>query len=156
MAGRLVAALNARPDSLAAWVGYASCGRNRNAGRLQRRGRAPIGLRGRRIAVLGDMLELGPSGGQLHASLAEAVRNNAIDTVFCCGPLMRHLWDALPSGRRGGYAATSAELESAVLGAIHGGDAVMVKGSFGSKMKLIVTGLERRFPYRNALDDAAV
>lgn len=119
-------------------------------------GRAPIGLRGRRIAVLGDMLELGPSGGQLHASLAEAVRNNAIDTVFCCGPLMRHLWDALPSGRRGGYAATSAELESAVLGAIRGGDAVMVKGSFGSKMKLIVTALERRFPYRNALDDATV
>ncbi len=119
-------------------------------------GHAPVGPRGRRIAVLGDMLELGPAGGELHASLAEAVRNDAIDIVFCCGPLMRHLWDALPSTRRGGYAATSAELEVLVLGAIRGGDAVMIKGSFGSKMKLIVTALERRFPDRNALDDAAV
>src|SRR5205085_216506 len=52
-------------------------------------GGAQIGPRGRRIAVLGDMLELGPRGEVLHRDLAEAVRANRIDLVFCCGPLMR-------------------------------------------------------------------
>ena len=68
--------------------------------------------RGRRIAVLGDMLELGPQGPQLHGALADAVVDNAVDLVFCSGPLMRSLWEALPSERRGGYAEASAALES--------------------------------------------
>ena len=67
-------------------------------------GQAGIGTRGRRIAVLGDMLELGPSGPELHAALAESLRANGVDLVFCCGPLMRSLWEALPSNLRGGYA----------------------------------------------------
>jgi UDP-N-acetylmuramoyl-tripeptide--D-alanyl-D-alanine ligase len=76
--------------------------------------------------------------------------------VFCCGPLMRQLWDALSSGKRGGYADSSAALESQVLAGIRAGDAVMVKGSLGSRMKPIVTALEKRFPGKAALDDAAV
>src|ERR1700760_4690458 len=67
-------------------------------------GQAGIGPRGRRIAVLGDMLELGPTGPALHAGLLEAIKTNNIDLVYCCGPLMRHLWDALSTGKRGGYA----------------------------------------------------
>ena len=71
-------------------------------------GQAPVGPHGRRIAVLGDMLELGPTGPALHRGLIEAVRANQIDLVYCCGPLMRNLWDALSTGKRGGYAENSA------------------------------------------------
>jgi UDP-N-acetylmuramoyl-tripeptide--D-alanyl-D-alanine ligase len=108
-------------------------------------GQAPIGARGRRIAVVGDMLELGPQGAELHRALAKPVIANGIDLVFCCGPLMAALWEALPSERRGGYAQTSAELEPKVLAAIRAGDAVMVKGSLGSRMGPIVKSLERNY-----------
>jgi UDP-N-acetylmuramoyl-tripeptide--D-alanyl-D-alanine ligase len=119
-------------------------------------GAAAVGPKGRRIAVLGDMLELGPDGAKLHAGLLDAVQSNGIDLVFCCGPLMRNLWDALSTGKRGGYAGDAAALESQVLAAIRAGDAIMVKGSLGSKMKPIVSALEKRFPGNAALDDAAV
>jgi UDP-N-acetylmuramoyl-tripeptide--D-alanyl-D-alanine ligase len=105
-------------------------------------GQAPIGPRGRRIAVLGDMLELGPRGRALHRGLLAAVTANAVDLVFCCGPLMRALWQALPATRRGGYAENSAVLEAQVLSAIHAGDVVMVKGSLGSRMAPIVKALQ--------------
>jgi len=114
-------------------------------------GQAPVGARGRRIAVLGDMLELGPSGAELHGALAAPLAAANIDLVFCAGPLMRSLWQALPSSRRGGYAETAAALEPAVLDAVHNGDAVMVKGSLGSKMGPIVKALERQFPRQGAL-----
>lgn len=107
-------------------------------------GQVPMQGLGRRIAVLGDMLELGPEGAALHAELSKAVLTNAIDLVYCAGPLMKSLWDALPSERRGGYAETSAALEPQVLGAITNGDAVMVKGSLGSRMGPIVKALKRR------------
>jgi len=108
-------------------------------------GQMPMGPRGRRIAVLGDMLELGVRGSELHRSLVEPVLAHDVDLVFCSGPLMRALWEALPPERRGGHAETAAALEPAVLGAIHPGDAVMVKGSLGSKMGPIVTALTRKF-----------
>jgi UDP-N-acetylmuramoyl-tripeptide--D-alanyl-D-alanine ligase len=119
-------------------------------------GQAALGRQGRRIAVLGDMLELGPAGPELHRGLNEAVRSNHIDMVFCCGPLMRNLWDALSSGKRGGYAGSAAELESQVVSAIRTGDVIMVKGSLGSRMKKIVNALEKRFPDKAAHDDAAM
>ena len=109
-------------------------------------GQAEIGSHGRRIAVLGDMLELGPTGPELHRGLTEAIKANGIDLVYCCGPLMRYLWDALSAGKRGGYAESSAGLEAQAVGAIHAGDAIMVKGSLGSRMKTIVNALEKRFP----------
>ena len=61
-------------------------------------------------------------------------KRNAVDLVFCSGPLMHALWEALPSSRRGGYAETAAALEPQVLAAVRRGDAVMVKGSIGSRM----------------------
>jgi UDP-N-acetylmuramoyl-tripeptide--D-alanyl-D-alanine ligase len=108
-------------------------------------GQAEIGPGGRRIAVLGDMRELGPRGSDLHRDLVESVLADGVDLVFCCGPLMQSLWTALPSERAGAYAETSALLEPRVLDAIRPGDAVMVKGSLGSRMGMIVKALERRF-----------
>ena len=108
-------------------------------------GKAPIGRRGRRIAVLGDMLELGPDAANLHRSLAEAVLASGVDVVYCAGPLMRELWDALPAAKRGGYAEAAAEIEAEVVGALRPGDAVMVKGSHGSRMGSVVNTLVERF-----------
>jgi UDP-N-acetylmuramoyl-tripeptide--D-alanyl-D-alanine ligase len=63
---------------------------------------------------------------------------------------MRALWEALPSERRGGYAETSSMLELQVLAAIQPGDAVMIKGSLGSRMGPSVTALERNYARREA------
>jgi UDP-N-acetylmuramoyl-tripeptide--D-alanyl-D-alanine ligase len=117
-------------------------------------GQAPIGPHGRRIAIIGDMLELGPTGPALHRGLIEAVKANNIDLVYCCGPLMRNLWDALSTGKRGGYAENSTSLEVQAVGAIRAGDAIMVKGSLGSKMKVIINALEKRFPGKAAHEEA--
>ena len=117
-------------------------------------GQAPTGAHGRRIAVLGDMLELGPTGPELHRNLNEAVTANRIDLVYCCGPLMRNLWDALSTGKRGGYAESSAALEAQAVAAVRAGDVIMVKGSLGSKMKRIVSALEKRFPDKPAHEEA--
>ena len=119
-------------------------------------GQAAIGPHGRRIAVLGDMLELGPTGPALHRGLNEAINANRIDLVYCCGPLMRNLWDALSAGKRGGYADNAAGLEAQAVSAIRAGDAIMIKGSLGSKMKTIVSALEKRFPGKAARGEAAV
>ncbi|HEX3939435.1 MAG TPA: UDP-N-acetylmuramoylalanyl-D-glutamyl-2,6-diaminopimelate--D-alanyl-D-alanine ligase [Xanthobacteraceae bacterium] len=124
------------------------------AAALEVLGRAPIGPLGRRIAVLGDMLELGPKGRALHRGLLDAVLANAIDLVFCCGPLMQVLWQALPASRRGGYAENSAALETQVLPAIRAGDAIMVKGSLGSRMAPIVKALQRAYPRHETAEDA--
>ena len=113
-------------------------------------GQAEIGSRGRRIAVLGDMLELGTAGPDLHRELVEPIRAHGIDLVFCCGPLMRALWEALPSERRGGYAEGADALEADVIAAIRPGDALMVKGSLGSRMGPIVKALERQYSRRDA------
>ena len=118
-------------------------------------GQAAIGPRGRRIAVLGDMLELGSTSPALHRGLNEAIKANQIDLVYCCGPLMRNLWDALSAGKRGGYAESASDLEAQTVAAIRAGDAIMVKGSLGSKMKAVVNALEKRFPGQTAHDEVA-
>jgi UDP-N-acetylmuramoyl-tripeptide--D-alanyl-D-alanine ligase len=118
-------------------------------------GQTPLGARGRRIAVLGDMLELGGEGPAMHRDLAGPIEAARVDLVFCSGPQMRSLWEALPSNHRGGYAETAAALEPSVLGAIRDGDAVMVKGSLGSKMGPIVKALETQFVKAAAVDQAA-
>jgi UDP-N-acetylmuramoyl-tripeptide--D-alanyl-D-alanine ligase len=103
----------------------------------------------RRIAVLGDMLELGHDAPQFHASLASAVDSNGIDLVFCAGPLMANLHENLPAGKRGGWASVSEDLREAVLDAVRGGDAVMIKGSLGSRMGPIAEALRTRFASLN-------
>jgi UDP-N-acetylmuramoyl-tripeptide--D-alanyl-D-alanine ligase len=96
---------------------------------------------GRRIAVLGDMLELGPQAAEMHESLAQPLEANRIEIVHCCGPNMRRLHERLPASMRGTWAKDSAALEPAVLADMRAGDAVTVKGSLGSKMGRIVDAL---------------
>jgi UDP-N-acetylmuramoyl-tripeptide--D-alanyl-D-alanine ligase len=95
----------------------------------------------RRIAVLGDMLELGARENAYHAAIAEDLEAAGTDLVFCSGPRMKHLWDALPPSRAGAYAPSAAELAPLVVSAIKAGDVVMVKGSNGSKMAEVVRAL---------------
>ncbi len=99
----------------------------------------------RRIAVLGDMLELGPDAPALHIGLAEAVDAAGIDLVFAAGPLMRGLFEAVDSAKRGAWANTSSEIEAPLLGALRGGDVVMIKGSFGSRMGPLVAAIRSKF-----------
>ncbi|MEA1831976.1 UDP-N-acetylmuramoylalanyl-D-glutamyl-2,6-diaminopimelate--D-alanyl-D-alanine ligase [Methylobacterium durans] len=103
------------------------------------------GPRGRRIAVLGDMLELGEGAERHHRELAAAAEASGIDLVFTAGALMRHLFEALPVGRRGVACATSTDLVEPLLGALRPGDAVMVKGSNSIRMGRIVEALKARY-----------
>ncbi len=98
---------------------------------------------GRRIVALGDMLELGEAGPALHAGLAPDVAAVA-DLVFCCGPLMRHLFEALPNEKRGAHLPDSATLGAMVAAALAPGDAVLVKGSLGSRMAAVVAAIKAR------------
>jgi UDP-N-acetylmuramoyl-tripeptide--D-alanyl-D-alanine ligase len=99
---------------------------------------------GRRIAVLGDMLEMGAEGAAHHAALAEPIKAARADLVFLCGTQTKALWDALPAARRGAWAQTSAELAPQLSAALKTGDTVLVKGSLGSKMSVIVDALKAR------------
>ncbi|HEY1630112.1 MAG TPA: UDP-N-acetylmuramoyl-tripeptide--D-alanyl-D-alanine ligase [Rhizomicrobium sp.] len=98
----------------------------------------------RRIAVLGDMLEMGPEGIAHHAALARNLEAAKVDVVFVNGPQMRALWDALPPSRKGGWAEASSGIASDVARAVTPGDVVLVKGSNGSKMNVIVDALKAR------------
>ena len=97
---------------------------------------------GRRIAVMGDMLELGARSEEMHAGLAQALTVGGIDLVFTAGTHMVALWDQLPATMRGGQAANSAELVPLVVAAVGDGDVAMVKGSMGSRMTVVVDALE--------------
>lgn len=101
-------------------------------------GAARPGPRGRRIAVLGDMLELGDQAAELHVALAGPLAEHGIDLVFAAGPLMAHLFEALPAKMRGRHAARASELAPLVVAAVREGDVVTVKGSHGSHISLIV------------------
>src|SRR5688572_14039057 len=101
--------------------------------------------RGRRIAVLGDMLELGADAEALHAGLLPAVRESAADLVFLAGPLMEKLWRDLPDNCRGAYAESASALEPILLDAVGPGDVIMMKASLGTKLGPVVEALKRRF-----------
>ncbi|HEV7265366.1 MAG TPA: UDP-N-acetylmuramoyl-tripeptide--D-alanyl-D-alanine ligase [Falsiroseomonas sp.] len=94
----------------------------------------------RRIVALGDMLELGEGGPAMHAELASDVAATA-DLVYCCGPLMRRLFEALPEEKRGAHSPDSSALAPLLAGAVRPGDAVLVKGSLGSRMAQVVAAL---------------
>jgi UDP-N-acetylmuramoyl-tripeptide--D-alanyl-D-alanine ligase len=83
---------------------------------------------GRRIAVIGDMLELGPDAPTYHVDLAAHL--DGIDGVYCVGPLMHHLYERLPAAKGLGWHDDPATLQPRnVAGLLKAGDVVVVKGS---------------------------
>ncbi len=95
---------------------------------------------GRRIAVIGDMLELGQEAEAMHRRLAPALRE-ASDLVFACGPHMAALYETLPASMRGAHAADSSALCPLLTEAVRPGDLLLVKGSLGSRMRVIIDAL---------------
>jgi UDP-N-acetylmuramoyl-tripeptide--D-alanyl-D-alanine ligase len=108
---------------------------------------AKPGPKGRRIAVIGDMLELGPKAKAMHAELAADLSANRVDLLFGAGPLTRALYDAAPASMRAAWAERSNELTDEVARALRGGDIAMVKGSNGSRMGPLVAALRDRFAH---------
>jgi UDP-N-acetylmuramoyl-tripeptide--D-alanyl-D-alanine ligase len=100
---------------------------------------------GRRIAVLGDMLELGPAGPQEHVGLTGELARHKVDLLYCAGPLMRDLFEASPRSMRGAWSERSADIKQRLFDAARAGDVVMVKGSNGSAMGPIVAALRSHF-----------
>ncbi len=128
-------AFNANPASLAAALDVLAGAKPRDGvGRV---------ARGRRVAFLGDMLELGPEERALHAEIAGHPAMRVIDVVHCAGPLMRDLWEALPREKRGDWYATAPELAARAPHLIDAGDVVLVKGSKSSKVSLVVDALRK-------------
>jgi UDP-N-acetylmuramoyl-tripeptide--D-alanyl-D-alanine ligase len=97
--------------------------------------------RGRRVAVLGDMLELAEHSAAEHLALLPAVTEGA-DIVFTCGPWSKILFDSLPRSMQGAHADTAAALAPLVQAALMDGDIVLVKGSYGSRMRDVISALE--------------
>jgi len=94
---------------------------------------------GRRIAVLGDMLELGRDEVRIHSGLADAL--DAVNLVFTCGPLMKHLHDAIPASKQGGHTDTSEDLAPLVVQSIQPGDVISIKSSRGSRTDVVLDAL---------------
>jgi UDP-N-acetylmuramoyl-tripeptide--D-alanyl-D-alanine ligase len=105
-------------------------------------GAARPGPRGRRVAVLGDMLELGPQSPEFHAALIDAVLAAKVERLYVAGDMMRHLWEKAPARIRAAAAPQAAGLVDAVLADLRDGDIVMVKGSNGSRVSAVARALE--------------
>jgi len=105
---------------------------------------------GRKIAILGDMRELGATAPQLHASLAEDVANSGIEMVFLAGDNMTHLAEKLPNGMLAARAGSVAGLAEPVLKSLAPGDIVMVKGSNGVRLNTLVAAIVERFARRRS------
>lgn len=111
------------------------------AGEQPRDGQGHVS-RGRRIAFLGDMLELGPRERELHAGLARVGALQAVTTVHCAGPRMRALHDALPGPQRGEWFENAAEMAARARRLVDAGDIAMVKGSLGSRVGQVVEAIK--------------
>ena len=108
---------------------------------------------GRRIAVLGDMLELGKDGPRLHKELANPLLKAKTELLYCCGPQMDALFQALPPDWRGGHTDDSKTLAAKVIEIARPGDVLLVKGSAGSKMGYIIHALQALQPGQRQAKD---
>ncbi|MEM7732990.1 MAG: UDP-N-acetylmuramoyl-tripeptide--D-alanyl-D-alanine ligase [Pseudomonadota bacterium] len=116
---------------------------------------AEAASRGRRIAFVGDMKELGPAEVAMHAGMAEHRSIEKIDCVHCVGPLMEALHDALPGDKQGMHTQTSEAMAPHLRDLVRAGDTILVKGSLSMAMARIVEGIRDlgwRLPERAARD----
>ncbi|MEM9049119.1 MAG: UDP-N-acetylmuramoyl-tripeptide--D-alanyl-D-alanine ligase [Pseudomonadota bacterium] len=138
---------NANPASMGAALEVLAAARPRDdLGRVSR---------GRRIALLGDMLELGAYEAAAHEGLAEHPAMRLIDRVHCAGPRMRALHACLPAKRRGEWHPDSAALAKRAARLVDAGDVVMVKGSLGARMTRVVSALRKMGPASGSSAEAA-
>jgi UDP-N-acetylmuramyl pentapeptide synthase len=96
---------------------------------------------GRRIAVLGDMLELGEESAKFHAELVEPLAESQVDRVFTVGSAMRHLHAALPKDQRGIHVEQADKMVPILASELLAGDTILIKGSLGSAMGQVVDAL---------------
>jgi UDP-N-acetylmuramoyl-tripeptide--D-alanyl-D-alanine ligase len=128
-------AFNANPASMAAALEVLAAAEPRHGvGRI---------LEGRRIAVLGDMLELGPDEAAFHAAIADHPAMARIHAVHCVGPRMRALWKTLPERKRGEWYEVATAMAAEAHRIADAGDIVLIKGSKGSKVSLVVDALRK-------------
>jgi UDP-N-acetylmuramoyl-tripeptide--D-alanyl-D-alanine ligase len=128
-------AYNANPASMAAALAVlAAADPVDNVGRI-----SP----GRRIAILGDMLELGSSELKLHADLARHPAMAKVTLVHCVGPRMRALYEALPAAKRGEWHETADALAARAHQLVDAGDVVLVKGSKSSLVSRVVDAIRK-------------
>ena len=133
---------NANPTSMAAALEVLAAARvTHDIGRVSR---------GRRIAILGDMKELGPEGLRMHAAMADLTAMASVDVVHCVGPLSESLYHALPSSKRGHYSATATEMAEMLRGRLDCGDVVMVKGSLSMGLAQVVAAIRNMGHARGA------
>lgn len=128
-------AFNANPSSMAAAIEVLSTSAPQDQiGRVSN---------GRRIAILGDMLELGPQEIQLHHDILQMTGFDSIDSVHCVGPLMKTLYDDIPPHQRGEWHPTAQAMVERVRHLIDAGDVILVKGSKGIKVSLVVDAIRK-------------
>ena len=128
-------AFNANPTSMTAALEVLAASTPRDGvGRI---------VKGRRVAILGDMLELGPDEMEMHEALAHDAHLSRVDLVHCVGHRMQRLFHRLPDSQRGHWAETAEALAARVTQLIDAGDVVLVKGSKGSKVSLIVDAIRK-------------
>jgi UDP-N-acetylmuramoyl-tripeptide--D-alanyl-D-alanine ligase len=101
-------------------------------------GTLPTAFGGRRVAVLGDMRELGATAPQLHRDLAPDLSTAKVDLAFLVGPHMKGLYDLLPAAMKGAHRATSDQMVQTLIAALKPGDTVLIKGSLGTRMAPLV------------------
>ena len=102
-----------------------------------------LGLRvGRKIAVLGDMLELGSIAQEMHEGLVSDILNAGIDKVYLVGDLMKHLWKKIPDEKRGSWCPKSEDLIPVLKTELKNNDIVLIKASHGTRLDVIIESLK--------------
>jgi UDP-N-acetylmuramoyl-tripeptide--D-alanyl-D-alanine ligase len=99
---------------------------------------------GRKILVLGDMLELGDKSKDLHLSILPVILSAKIDKVYCCGNFMKDLFDKLSSEIKGVYSDKSEDLIPFIKEDLKNKDNILIKGSHSMNMSLIVNSLKNK------------
>lgn len=117
-------------------------------------GETPVKHPGRRLAVIGDMRELGSDAERLHCELLEPIAEADIDSVYCAGPLMKALWQVLPHDRRAHYCEVAKDLTDVLVNDVRAGDVIMVKGSLGTRMGPLVDALKNEYPLGDDFHEA--